>query len=328
VDAPMVVAGSRRELLERAFEQAHAPEEEEDFRPLLLSLCGDNSDSEARERATEEGLVPAALVERIVAHNYHVVDPPPIDRNVPEGGRTVCGLWPLGSIVNHSLHPNATRTFAGHANCYRLLRDLSPGEELLDNYLDPRLPHSERATILKKVHGMRDEGPDAFDAPAQVLGEIEGRRAEVERLLQEDRVEGAFRLLGEVAVQCERCGHRDPAFTEIFRAHADVAGQLTGDTELRLRCLTKALEYATAREAFSSVSCLLAAELLAAALEGPPPVAAGERAWAEALAREHVRRTYGPEEGIFETLNPTLSELLRASKPATDSCSKWLESLD
>jgi len=333
VDAPLVVADTRRALLETTFERANQ-EAEEDFRELLLSLCGDRSDRGKRAMALDEGFVPAPLVERIIAHNYHVVEPPPIDGCVPESDTSVCGLWPLGSIVNHSLRPNVTRSFAGHANCYRLLRDVAAGEELFDNYLDPRLPRSERAAILAKVHFMDDEGPDDCDAPAEFMAEIEQARSRVGELLQEDRAGDAFQLLAEVSSRCRACGRRDPAFAEIFRAHADVAGQLQDDAHLRLRCLTTALEFATTREPFSTVSCMLAVELLAATLEAvqPSDPAAGlERA--EEVAREHFRGVYGAEEGTFEALNPGFSEQLRAAwaargRGAPVSGGQSLESMD
>lgn len=330
VDAPLALGRSRRALLEEAFDRANGPEGE-DFREVLLSLCGDRGDRGKRAVALQEGFVPAALVERIVAHNYHVVEPPPVDGRVGEAGGeageageggeasgALCGLWPLGSAVNHSLRPNATRAFVGHANCYRLLRDLSPGEELLDNYLDPRLPRSERVGILARVHDMEDEGPDDCDAPAEFLAEIERGRARVQELLQEDRPDAALALLAEVAARCRSCGRRDPAFAEIFRASADAAWQLAGDAEARLGHLRAALEYATAREPASTVSCVLAAELLAAALEAARSGAAAEGlAHADATARRHFEGVYGAE-GAYEALNPRLSEQLRAARASPD----------
>lgn len=317
VDAPLVVASSRRELLERAFEEAN-DEDEVEFRGVLLSLCGDDSDREARAQSLKEGLVPAALVDRIIRHNYHVVDIPPVDGNVPEVDAVTCGLWPVGSVVNHSLHPNVTRTFVGHTVCYRLLQNLNAGDELLDNYHDPRLSYSERAKILLDVHGMRDEGPDEFDAPEDLLREIERGRAEVDRLLgEEGGVQEAFQKLAEVTARCSSCGHRDPAFTEIFRAQAEVAEQLLagdGGSHVHLECLQAALHCLTVREPFSAVSCLLTAELLQAALDQesmqPGEAAAEWSKQAEALAREHFSRVYGPQAEIFELLNPTLSERL------------------
>lgn len=326
VDAPLLVANSRQRLVAAAAEEANA-EAGEEFRELLLSLCGDPGDRGKRVIASDDGFVELPLVERIVAHNYHVVDRPPLDGLVAEDdaegsiASTECGLWPLASIVNHSLHPNVARTFAGHATCYRLLRDLAPGEELLDNYLDPRLPCSERTLILRQVHGISDEGPDEFDAPEEVLVDLDRGRARVQELLKEDRPDEALQMFADVVKRCQNSGCRDPACAEVFRAFADLA-QICGShsSALRIPCLTAALENVTVREAFSSVSCLVACELLAATLdclESQGSISNNSSSIAEVtaaakVAREHCARVYGAESGIFELLNPALSQRLSA----------------
>jgi len=319
VDAPLLVAASRRKLVAAAAEEANS-EAGEDFRELLLSLCGDPDDRGKRAMASDDGFVEMPLVERIVAHNYHVVDRPPLDGLIAEEeaagsvASTECGLWPLASIINHSLHPNVARTFAGHATCYRLLRDVAAGEELLDNYLDPRLPRSERILILREVHGICDEGPDEFDAPEEVLVELNRGRARVQELLEDDRPEEALQSFADVVERVQDSGCQDPACAEMFRAFADMARASSGDcSALQITYLAAALKNVTTREAFSSVSCLVACELLAAALDGLEQGSistVAEVAAAAKVAREHCARVYGAEPGIFELLNPALSQRL------------------
>lgn len=243
-------------------------------------------------------------------HNSHQLERPPLDGKASEAEPEV-GLWPLACLANHGLRPNLTRAFLGCQLCYRALRDVEAGEELVDNYLDPRLPWEERSTFLRRAHEIEDEGPDGLDADGACFGELETELAEVRPLLASGRAEEARARVLRATARCEAAGREDPAFTDIFWLLADIEGQLLGDPHLRLKWLRAALRCACRREEFSTVSCCLTAEALATALtlEGPGDPTPLVREM-EALARQHVGRVYGPGEELFQLLNPGLCKKL------------------
>eukprot|EP00747_Dinoflagellata_sp_TGD_P076941 gnl/TRDRNA2_/TRDRNA2_159370_c0_seq1.p1 gnl/TRDRNA2_/TRDRNA2_159370_c0~~gnl/TRDRNA2_/TRDRNA2_159370_c0_seq1.p1 ORF type:complete len:551 (+),score=107.35 gnl/TRDRNA2_/TRDRNA2_159370_c0_seq1:73-1653(+) len=307
VDTPLITARSHAALLDEICTRGRA---DSDFRRVLLSMCADEADEAARIKAGMEGAeLPAPLVSRIIRHNYHDVDPPPIDGQLPPAS-SACGLWPLGSLVNHALdaRPNCTRSFVGQYSCYRLLRNLEPDSELLDNYLDLRLPHAKRSALLWQSHAVRAAGPDDVDAPADIVAASDTAREQAEALLKKDRLEDAFKCLTEATNKCHSCGKLDPAFTDTFSDFSEVAGLLSGGGDMQLQGMAMALEHATSREPYSTLSCALSARLLGIALDGSTP--ADERKGVEDLAREHVRQVYGGQPGTFEVLNPELSERL------------------
>jgi len=212
--------------------------------------------------------------------------------------------------VNHALRPNVVRACVGHTVLYRLLRDVQTGEELLDNYLDLRLPRAKRAENLEEGHGIVDEGPDEFDAPDDMVLGLGRRLDAAEKHVKAGRLEAAFKGLATATNLCSESGKRDPAFTDAFRGFAEVAGCLDGGEEMHLEGLAMALEHATVREPYSVMSCALSAQLLGAAMDRLP---ASEWRSVAAVAREHVARVYGPEPGIFEAINPALAGKEEAS---------------
>lgn len=234
LDSPLVTASTYNALLEAIDSRAQT---DEPFRRALLSMCGDPAD-EATRAAVD--IAPAtALVRNIVRHNYHGVDASPKDGEVPEGPPSAVGLWPLGSLVNHSLSPNATRTFAGHCSCYRLIKPLQAGSEVLDNYLDLRLPHAVRQDLLRKNHGIEDEGPDQWDAPAEVLAAIQADHASTISTCEsgtKEAIQAGFMKLAELTNRCMDVGKKDPAFTDVFRDFALAAGQQGGALQLGGPC--------------------------------------------------------------------------------------------
>eukprot|EP00928_Gymnodinium_smaydae_P046021 TRINITY_DN30620_c0_g1_i2.p1 TRINITY_DN30620_c0_g1~~TRINITY_DN30620_c0_g1_i2.p1 ORF type:complete len:461 (-),score=112.60 TRINITY_DN30620_c0_g1_i2:132-1514(-) len=358
VDVPLITASCTRDLVEAVLLRANGGGlAAEDFRRVLLGLCGESDDAAAREVALSTAAVPAGLVEGIVLHNCHDLEEPGLGSAPESGGATPtaavgsaaadlgCGLWPLASLVNHSLRPNVARCFLGKVALLRLARPLRAGEELLDNYVDPRLPREERAAFLARRHQIVDEGPDVCDAAGETFPELERGLSQLHRLLEAGRVEDAHRCLVGVAGQCRTAGKRDPGFTDILWAFADIAREVLGDPLLRLECLTAALWYLTAREPACTVSCRLAAELWRAShgIAGEAVAAVADRRAlsfgreygfvppspdeARKMAREHCERVYGP--GAFEALfnlasrsAPDAAATSRSAKDATVEASR------
>lgn len=299
------------------------------FRQKLLCLHAYPCDAEAKQQAAMVQRVPEELAAAIVLCNTHGFEPLhdtpafAFSRVLP-----AVGIWPLGALINHSLHPNVVRFFVGHALCFRLVRVVNQGDEILDNYLDPRLPRQERESFLASRHHISDEGPDCFDAPDHLFNELEHGLTRINELLTRGHLEDAHHALVHITGRCKACKQPDPAFTDILWAFADIASQLLHDNSLCLECLVVAFHYLTMREPVSVVSCRLAAELTLAALEvsnqddskarahcrqqfereyGPTPTVIQ----AEKTARDHIHAIYGPEVGIFELINPKIVQNLR-----------------
>ncbi|CAE7509470.1 SMYD3 [Symbiodinium natans] len=282
---------------------------------LVLGMCGDATDTEARALARQRGRADRKLFERIVRHNHYEVEAAPRDGESQEDFPE-CGLWPLAAVVNHSLHPNVTRSFLGHQVFLRLVRDVAAGEELVDNYLDPRLPHEERVAFLGSVHGVDDEGPDEFDADEEQFASIQERLHAAKCSVEAEVFPEAERALESATQLCRTSGVLDPAFTDVFWALADLAAR-SGNAMTRQDRLNDALRYATAREPHSTVSCQLAVcrahAMAEARSQGSATVQ--ELRQAESAARRHFRGVYGPDAGIFEHLNPELVDSLRSLLP-------------
>lgn len=307
LDSPLMTATGYEEL----FKAAHSKTgQDADFRRQLLSMCGDPGDEDARsdtERAPSE-----MLVRNIVRHNYHAIEQPPADGDIAAPSSPPVGLWPLGSIVNHSLRPNVARSFAGHASCYRLIRPIAQGDEVLDNYLDLRLPHAMRQEMMRSNHGIDDEGPDALDAPADAVKEIQASHAKSQKLLKKGSLkssQAAFKDLADISNRIVEIGVADPCFTDIFRDFGIVVGRL-GDADMSLDGFAKALEHATTREPFNVISCVLTLRMLHIACLAPEDVNSEIRQDLVELARKHYRIVYGPWPGLFEVLNPELAQTL------------------
>mmetsp|Transcript_15786 Transcript_15786/g.29144 ORF Transcript_15786/g.29144 Transcript_15786/m.29144 type:complete len:412 (-) Transcript_15786:71-1306(-) len=312
LDTPIVTAPSHDELLEAILSRA---KDDANFRRQLLSMQGDPSDEAAR--ASPEAPLSASLVRNVLRHNYHAVERPPVDGElISSSDNALVGLWPLGSIVNHALHPNVTRSFAGHAACYRLIRAINAGDEVLDNYLDLRLPHSQRQEMMRANHSMDDVGPDAFDASASVVAKILAAYDKVGKKLEKKKVavqQSALMQLAKISNACSDTGKNDPAFADIFKDFAILAGQL-GDANMCLEGLAKAVEMATAREPFNVISYLLTLRMVHMACLAHSEIRGEIRDDLEALAREHFRMVFGSYPGAFEALNPQLTKQLASLK--------------
>jgi len=302
LDSPILTAQSFEDLLGSAIDKC---QECDEFRATFLSMCGDDVDAEARAKITEPPS--GKLIRNIIRHNYHGVDWPPIDGAI-FNKEPVVGLWPLASLINTSLHPNVTRSCAGYAMCYRIIKPLHVGDEVLDNYLDLRLPHSLRRSMLQSNHGIGDEGPDSFDAPSTAVTQIQEAHEKAKDLLtagDQESAQTALMALAELSNRC--CSHEvlDPAFHDTFRDFAITAGQL-GDANMCLQGLAKAMEYATAREPFSVISYLLTLRMVHMACLAGEDIDMDTRKQLEKLAREHFSMVYGSIPGAFEALNPDL----------------------
>merc|ERR1712185_280106 len=106
---------------------------------------------------------------------------------------------------------------------------MGEGDEVLDNYLDLRLPHHARQEMMRFHHGIDDEGPDNFDAPANATKEIQTAHGKVKKLMKKGTIEAsqaAFKQLAEISNRCDETGVTDPAFADVFKDFALVAGRL------------------------------------------------------------------------------------------------------
>lgn len=312
LDSPLLTAGSYDELVSRLTERTL---EDKTFRRQVLSMCGDPSDEAARANVDSPPSPP--LLRNIVRHNYHGVEAPPVDGELPSGRPAVVGLWPLASLINHSLRPNLTRTFVGHCICARSIRSIKAGEEVLDNYLDLRLPAAMRQDLLRKNHGISDEGPDDCDGPADAVAEARDAHTSIlERfdLAKRKASQAAFKELAELTNRCDDLGVSDPSLAEVFKDFGIVAGRL-GDVDLALQGLARAVELATARERYSVISCVLALRMLHVACLAGGDVDGALRGGLEAVARKHFRMVYGEWPGAFEAMNPQLAQRLAARGP-------------
>ena len=61
---------------------------------------------------------------------------------------TLCGVWPLACLVNHSCIPNVQVHFLGDFLILRAASNIAPGEELLMSYVSPLQPHHLRQEHL------------------------------------------------------------------------------------------------------------------------------------------------------------------------------------
>jgi hypothetical protein len=306
LDSPLVTAPTYEELVQ---DMCSKSADDVDFRRQLLSMCGDPGDDTAR--ADLEKPPSAALARNIVRHNYHAIEPPPEDGDLESNSAPSVGLWPLGSIVNHSLKPNVARSFAGSSSCYRLIRPVKEGEEVVDNYLDLRLPRAMRQEMMRLHHGLDDEGPDDHDAPAQAVKEVLEAHRKVKKLLKKGSLassQEAFKRLAEITNRCTDIAILDPAFADIFRDFAYVVGQL-GEAGMALDGYAKAIEYATCREPYNVISCVLSLRMLHLACLAPEVIEVDVRKSLEEVARKHLDMVYGPVKA-FEIFNPSLVERL------------------
>jgi len=201
-----------------------------------------------------------ARYESVIAHNWHSVDPPPVNGKWANMEPMV-GLWPVASLINHSFNrPNVCRTFRMKDDVawvqYRTTREVEDGEEILDNYLDLRAPFSQRTEVEEKQHGLRSE-KDCFDSAR--ADEILAAHAHLRSEYLQDPENGAF--LNVMELTQEASTMEDPALSEVFLDFADMADQ-EGLNEYALNAEAAALELACKREPFSNWSVLILSRMV------------------------------------------------------------------
>lgn len=163
---------------------------------------------------------------------------------------------------------------------------------------------------------MEDEGPDAHDAPGEIVANIQ---ATYESVIATnagtlEATQTVFSQLVEITNQCCELGIMDPSFSDIFTNFALIAGQL-GDAEMCLEGYAQALEFTMAREPFSVFSCIITMRMLRMACLADAKIDNETRNRLESLAREHFRMVYGAQPGIFENMNPELMQQLSELNP-------------
>lgn len=205
----------------------------------------------------------------LLAHNMHSADEAPWQGRLPSKSGPL-GLWPTASLINHSFaKANVTRSFEAVTRTvsYRVIRELHPGDELLDNYINPRFTYAERAKDLLSVHGIREE-LDEFDAPKELLSEAHSATAQACSMIACGEGEKAFfqlmplwERLAKRSSNVEFCVQADPALSQFFESFADAA--LAAD--LRETAMVHGLECAfhllCGREPYSYHSAILAFQL-------------------------------------------------------------------
>jgi len=277
---------------------------------------------------------PARRLRGILAHNMHSADPLPFDGRPPMEDGPV-GIWPTASLLNHSFStPNVARTFVPgrHAVQHRAILELHPGDEVLDNYLDTCMKHTDRASIMLRQHGMT-EPSDNLDAPVCFHTEVDALTSRAAAALAANRVDSSLlmllplfkRLVSEnagAASSKDMSGSlkklRDPALADFFDIFGEAAHR-SGQRGLAITSWSHEFGLVCGREAYCYRSAMLAARLaLISALpaEDEPSV---EKVWDECeqasdwlgAARTHWQVVFGGAcvGGSFETHNPKLCSL-------------------
>eukprot|EP00397_Hematodinium_sp_SG-2012_P035362 GEMP01038032.1.p1 GENE.GEMP01038032.1~~GEMP01038032.1.p1 ORF type:complete len:329 (+),score=65.91 GEMP01038032.1:157-1143(+) len=244
----------------------------------------------------------AARCDAVIAHNWHSVDPPPINgqwaKQMP-----IVGLWPNASLINHDFRrPNVTRTFrtdgADMWVQYRAIREIASGEEVFDNYLDLRCAFEHRMKVERDQHGIESER-DGFDEPLlpQILNSLMHIRSQY---LEDSEGPGFLNML---SLTEEASKLQDPAISEVFLTFSEMADK-EGMDEYALNGEAQALELVSKREPFSNWTVLLLSRM---ALRTKSHDASTHSKLRE-LCEQHCDIVYG--EGSFDRL---VSDLACAS---------------
>jgi len=281
------------------------------------------------------GMQVATLRQRVrgvLAHNMHSADPLPWNGKSPELSGPI-GLWPCGSLINHSfLGPNVARSFEQNSKKvqYRAIRPLHAGDELLDNYLDSCCSHAERVRTMRDQHGLV-EPRDALDCPQTVLAEAAAAVDRAHKLLslqQHERADAAEAALYAMLPTREKLLQdgppQDPALVPFFATLGEIACA-AGLPDLAASNWERSLELITRREPFSYRGAMIAARLaiLSQSAAEETALAEGTAEHGEAPstaewladaghwlqeAQEHWRVVFGcgSSEEVFKTRNPRL----------------------
>lgn len=112
--------------------------------PLLVRRGGGVSQPRTVDRAR---------VGEILEANAHVLDTDPLTSSCASPASQHYALFLLGSLVNHSCCPSATRHFYGDLLALRAARPLRCGEEVTDRYVSVFYPCYERRQRLQEHYG-------------------------------------------------------------------------------------------------------------------------------------------------------------------------------
>ncbi len=118
------------------------------------------------------------------------------------------GLFPLGSIFNHSCLPNCTYTNEGPQLVFRLLRPVREGEELCVNYIELYAARDERRSELHATKSFECRCRRCTHSPAS---EEEARLISAEPLVSAvlcDQTKSCIGLLQPCDVLTDRLGDR------------------------------------------------------------------------------------------------------------------------
>merc|ERR1712032_390731 len=149
--------------------------------------------------------------------------------------------------------------------------------------------------MVKANHGFEAEGPDANDAPPPLIKELRTAHELAMARLGAGTLQAAqkaFKKLVALSNRCSAAAVCDPAFSDVFRDLAIVAGRL-GEAGLALEAYGMALELAAAREPFSVITCVLALRMLHLAHLAAEEVDDETRQGLRKLAREHFSVVFG-----------------------------------
>ena len=85
-------------------------------------------------------------------------DAPPCSAVLTACAGAGLGLYPLGSLLNHSCEANAVQCFDGRHMQLRIIRPVQPGDELTVPYMDLAMTRMERRLCLAERYHF-DVGP-------------------------------------------------------------------------------------------------------------------------------------------------------------------------
>jgi len=234
-------------------------------------------------------------MESVIAHNWHTVDPPPLNGKW-SSTKPFVGLWPTASLINHSFNrPNVTRTFKEAEDGpemvvqYRTIREIAEGEEILDNYLDPRSTYVQRLSVERGQHEIPSRR-DEFDAPPIMIEQIMKSFDEIKADYAADAEGGAF--LNLLSLTDEISKYKDPCFAEIFLYLSDVSiGQDCPAYSLKADAM--ALELLTAREPMSNWSVMVSSRMFLQCLVDGETEEDMKSSLLK-LVKQHAEVVYGP----------------------------------
>ncbi|KAF4670817.1 hypothetical protein FOL47_001824 [Perkinsus chesapeaki] len=275
-------------------------------------------------------------LEGILSHNYMAEELLPVNgRRDVSGDRLFnrVGLWPFLSMANHYYLPNVTRSHIGKEGylASRAIKDIAPGEQILDNYCPTLMPWVERNKVTHSQHGFNEPFDPKFDmAPPEELTALMQAVREIKQALKAGPPTAEqYALAGEegdsdgsiepptVKEHSEMCFQsligtleeidgtlKDPSLAVAYSTLA-YAAKLAEAYELEVHALSEALALAMSREPYSFVSSTLSTRL---ALAARRVLDDDKCSKLEQMARKHFRTVFGGGDALFDYCNDALVE--------------------